>query len=234
MSEHTQPAANTEQAENRDDAPLSRSSLADAAYADIRARILDGRIAPGERVTVRPIADRLGLSATPIKAARGRLEREGLIASQLHRGFFVPDLGDEDAAEIYQLREALDGLAAGLAAGAPQAADAAALLARLCDEQETRLAADDIDGYRRLDVEFHRALWQASGNSRILRAGEPMLDQMLLGNALSARQPGRGYASLREHRAIVDAIRNADAAAAADLARAHIRSSHRSFSAATA
>jgi DNA-binding GntR family transcriptional regulator len=224
----------TERAESPEDAPLSRSSLADAAYAEIRARILDGRIAPGERVTVRPIADRLGLSATPIKAALVRLEREGLIASQLHRGFFVPDLGDADAAEIYQLREALDGMAAGLAASGPSASDAARSLGDLCDEQEALLAADDIDGYRRRDVEFHRALWQASGNSRILRAGEPMLDQMLLGNALSARQPGRGVESLQEHRAIVEAIRSADAAAAADLARAHIRSSHRSFSAATA
>jgi len=227
MSEHREHT-------DAEDAPLARSSLVDAAYADIRARILDGRIAPGERVTVRPIADRLALSATPIKAALVRLEREGLIASQLHRGFFVPDLGDADAAEIYQLREALDALAAGLAAGAPHSADGAALLARLCDEQEARLAADDIDGYRRLDVEFHRALWQASGNSRILRAGEPMLDQMLLGNALSARQPGRGVESLREHRAIVEAIRAADATTAADLARAHIHNSHRSFSAATA
>ncbi|MGB3375100.1 MAG: GntR family transcriptional regulator [Microbacterium sp.] len=218
--EHTDP----------EDAPLARSSLADAAYTDIRARILDGRIAPGERVTVRPIADRLALSATPIKAALVRLEREGLIASQLHRGFFVPDLGDADAAEIYQLREALDALAAGLAASGSQSTDRAALLARLCDEQEARLAADDIDGYRRLDVEFHRALWQASGNSRILRAGEPMLDQMLLGNARSARQPGRGDESLREHRGIIEAIRSADAGAATDLARAHIRSSHRSFS----
>lgn len=215
--------------EHSDDAPLSRSSLADAAYADIRARILDGRIPPGERVTVRPIADRLGLSATPIKAALVRLEREGLIASQLHRGFFVPDLGAVDAAEIYQLREALDGMAAGLAAGSSVAAQAAAALARLCGDQEKRLAEGDIDGYRRLDILFHRALWQASGNSRILRAGEPLLDQMLLGNALSARQPGRGDQSLQEHRAIVDAIAQADATAAEGLARAHIRHSHQSF-----
>lgn len=220
--------------EHPEDAPLPRSSLVDAAYADIRARILDGRIAPGERVTVRPLADRLGLSATPIKAALVRLEREGLIASQLHRGFFVPDLGDADAAEIYQLREALDGMAAALTAAASRAPERAAALARLCDEQAARLAAHDIDGYRRLDIDFHLALWQASGNSRILRAGEPLLDQMLLGNALSARQPGRGDESLREHRAIVEAIARGDAAGASDLARDHIRHSHRSFLAATA
>ncbi|BDZ40127.1 FCD domain-containing protein [Microbacterium suwonense] len=106
---------------------------------------------------------------------------------------------------------------------------AAAALARLCADQEKRLAERDIDGHRRLDILFHRALWQASGNSRILRAGEPLLDQMLLGNALSARQPGRGDQSLQEHRAIIDAIARADASAAEDLARTHIWRSHQSF-----
>lgn len=219
--------------EQPEDSPLSRSSLADGAYADIRARILDGRIAPGSRVTVRPIADRLGLSATPIKAALVRLEREGLIASQLHRGFFVPDFGDGDMSEIYQLREALDGMAAALAASFADGAERAVELARLCAEQAEKLSAGDIDGYRRLDIAFHLALWQAGGNSRILRAGEPLLDQMLLSNALSARQPGRGEASLGEHRAIVDAIERGDAAAAELHAREHIRRSQRSFSVAT-
>lgn len=213
---------------------LSRSSLADGAYADVRARILDGRMPPGSRVTVRPIADRLGLSPTPIKAALVRLEREGLIASHLHRGFFVPDLGAADMAEIYDLREALDGMAAALAAAEERAERATAALAGSCAEQAEHLAAGDIDGYRRLDIDFHRMLWQACGNSRILRAGEPLLDQMLLSNALSARQPGRGDESLGEHRAIVEAISRGDGAEAESRAREHIRRSHASFSAALA
>lgn len=217
-----------------DDSPLSRSSLADGAYADIRARILDGRIPPGARVTVRPIADRLGLSATPIKAALVKLEREGLIASQLHRGFFVPDVGATDMREIYQLREALDAMAAALAADGEHADTKADELARLCDEQELGLGRGDIDAYRKVDVDFHRALWSVSGNSRIVRAGEPLLDQMLLSNALSARQPGRGAQSIGEHRGIVEAIRRGDVEGAAARARDHIRQSHQSFVAALA
>lgn len=222
MSEHT------------DESPLSRSSLADGAYADIRSRILDGRIPPGARVTVRPIADRLGLSATPIKAALVRLEREGLIALQLHRGFFVPDLGDADMREIYELREALDAMAASLAAGGALSDAMANELERMCDAQERHLVRDEIDAYREIDVSFHRALWLASGNSRILRAGEPLLDQMLLSNALSARQPGRGTQSVAEHRGIVEAISRGDVDEAAERARDHIRQSHRSFAAAIA
>lgn len=208
---------------------LPRASLADGAYAEIRSRVLDGRIPPGARVTVRPIADELGLSATPIKAALVKLEREGLLASELHRGFFVPNLSDGDMREIFELREALDGMAADRAADKSCADEQIAHLGRLCDAQELNLVKREIDKYRELDVAFHRALWVASGNSRIVRAGEPLLDQMLLSNALSARQPGRGEQSLREHRAIVDAIGRGRPQKAAELARDHIRQSQRSF-----
>lgn len=220
--------------EEADASPLSRSSLVDGAYGEIRSRILDGRIPPGSRITVRPIADQLRLSATPIKAALVRLEREGLISAQLHRGFFVPNLGGDDMREIYELREALDPVAAYLAASGEHAVYRATSLADLCDAQAAHLARGDIDAYRQADIVFHRTLWQVSGNSRILRAGEPLLDQMLLGNALSARRPGRGAESVEEHRDIVVAIGRGESDAAAALARDHIRRSHRSFAAAIA
>jgi DNA-binding transcriptional MocR family regulator len=70
----------------------ARTSLAEEAYEAIRGMILDGRLVPGSRVTVRPIASALDLSPTPIKAALVRLEREGVLESRLNRGFFVPTL----------------------------------------------------------------------------------------------------------------------------------------------
>jgi DNA-binding GntR family transcriptional regulator len=207
----------------------NRSSLVDEAYAELRARIVDGRIPPGSRITVRPIAGQLQLSATPIKAALVMLEREGVIVSHLHRGFFVPELSQGDMREIYELRTALDWMAAQLAARTDDRTDWAAKLFALCDLQAGYLADADIDGYRQMDVDFHRMLWIASHNSRILRAGEPLLDQMLLGNALSARQPGRGQESLGEHQGIVEAIRVGDAELAAQRAVEHIRLSEHSF-----
>ena len=144
----------------------------------------------------------------------------------------MPDLGAADMREIYQLREALDAMAAALAADGEHADAKADELGRMCDAQEAQLEHGDIDAYREIDVDFHRALWHASGNSRILRAGEPLLDQMLLSNALSARQPGRGAQSVGEHRGIVEAIRRGDAEDAVRRARDHIRQSHQSFVAA--
>lgn len=207
----------------------ARSSLADEAYAEIRARIVDGRIPPGSRVTVRPIAERLRLSATPIKAALVALERDGVIVSVLHRGFFVPELSLTDMREIYEMREALDGMAVRLIASSPGHAASAAALGRSCREQAELLRRGDIDGYRRKDVEFHRQLWTMCGNTRIQRAGEPLMDQMLLGNAVSARHPGRGEASVAEHFALVEAIAAGDAEMADRLAHVHIRRSRGAF-----
>jgi DNA-binding GntR family transcriptional regulator len=206
-----------------------RLSLVDEAYAELRARVVDGRIPPGSRITVRPIADQLQLSATPIKAALVALERDGVIVSHLNRGYFVPELNHGDMREIYELRTGLDWMAAQIAARASDRRESATELFELCDSQAGYLADADIDGYRLMDVDFHRMLWIASHNSRILRAGKPLLDQMLLGNALSARQPGRGHESLGEHRGIVEAIRDGDAELAAERARDHIRRSQHSF-----
>jgi len=208
---------------------VRRSSLVDEAYTAIRAMIVDGKIPPGSRLTVRPIADQLALSATPIKAALVTLEREGVLVSQLHRGFFVPELSIDDMREIYEMREALDRLASRRAASSPKHAAIASALRANCNEQRAFLEADDVDGYRRSDLEFHRNLWILCGNNRLRRTAEELMGQMKLGNSLSARLPGRVALSLREHLAIVDAIEKGDIGTAESAAREHINSVQRTF-----
>jgi DNA-binding GntR family transcriptional regulator len=199
-----------------------RSSLADEAYLAIRASIIQGKFPPGTRVTVRPIADELDLSPTPIKAALVALEREGVLESRLHRGFFVPELSLDDVREIHELREALDSVAGRRCAGAFDHADIARTLRGYCDAQRDCIERGDVDGYREHDLEFHRSIWALCGNTRIRRAGEDLVGQMRLGNSVSARRPGRMEASLTEHLAIVDAIAGGDAAAAERAVRTHL------------
>lgn len=205
-------------------APNQRASLADEAYVAIRAQILEGRIVPGARVTVRPIADQLSLSATPIKAALVALERDGVLVSRLHRGFFVPELSIDDMRELYEMREALDCMAGRRAAVSDQSAAIAATLNALLKEQQERLDEGDLDGYRAKDIDFHRSLWELCGNKRLRRTAEGLMDQMRLGNSVSARLPGRVAASLVEHLAIVQAIAEGDPDAAEHATRQHVRS----------
>lgn len=212
-----------------DDLTVRRSSLAAEAYGVIRNMVVEGEIPPGSRVTVRPIADQLGLSSTPIKAALAALEREGVLISELHRGYFVPRLGLDDMLEIYEMRELLDGIASRRAATAPQRAQIAETLRFDRDEQQESLRRGDLDGYRRRDLDFHRNLWVLCGNHRVPRAGEGLLSQMKLGNAFMARLPGRMPESLSEHRRIIEAIADGDPQGAERAAREHIASVRGSF-----
>jgi DNA-binding GntR family transcriptional regulator len=200
-----------------------RSSLTDEAYESIRAMVVDGRLQAGARVTVRPIALTLRLSATPVNAALVRLEREGVLESRLHRGYFVPELSVTDMLEIYEMREGLDCVSVRRAARSDQRGDIVAVLRESCARQDTCLTSGDIDAYRAEDLAFHQAIWSLSGNERIRRAGESLQDQMRLGNAISARQTGRGKESVREHLAIVDAMALGDEDAAERAARLHLR-----------
>jgi DNA-binding GntR family transcriptional regulator len=208
---------------------VHRPSLVDEAYTAIRAMIVDGEIPPGSRVTVRPIADRLSLSATPIKAALVTLQREGVLVSKLHRGFFVPQLSTEDMLEIYEMREALDRLASRRAATSPSHVAIASRLRRDCEEQRAFLETNDVDGYRRSDLDFHRNLWILCGNNRLRRTAEELMGQMKLRNSLSARLPGRVSMSLSEHLAIVDAVEQGDSEGAESAARHHIDSVQKTF-----
>jgi DNA-binding GntR family transcriptional regulator len=208
---------------------VRRFSLAQEAYAAIRTMIIAGEVPPGSRITVRPIVERLGLSATPVKAALMTLEREGVIESKLHRGFFVPELRVDDMNEIYEMRGALDRLAGELAASSPNRATIAAELRANCDDQRRYLETGDVDGYRRIDIEFHHNLWALCGNTRLKRTGEQLMDQMRLGNSLSARFPGRVALSLTEHLVIVDAIELGQIELAGAAAAQHIASVRKTF-----
>jgi DNA-binding GntR family transcriptional regulator len=208
---------------------VRRFSLTQEAYAAIRTMIIAGEMPPGSRITVRPIVERLGLSATPVKAALMTLEREGVLESKLHRGFFVPELRVDDMREIYEMREALDRLAGQLAASSPNHLAIAAELRAKCEEQRRYLEIGDVDGYRRTDLEFHHSLWALCGNSRLQRTGEQLMDQMRLGNSLSARLPGRVTLSLTEHLVIVEAIEQGAIERAASAATEHIISVRKTF-----
>ncbi|MDQ1528132.1 MAG: hypothetical protein QOG18_2745 [Microbacteriaceae bacterium] len=208
---------------------VPRFSLAQEAYAAIRTMIIAGEVPPGSRITVRPIVERLGLSATPVKAALMTLEREGVIESKLHRGFFVPELQEDDMREIYEMRGALDRLAGQLAASSPNHVTIAAELRANCEVQRRYLETGDVDGYRRIDIEFHHNLWALCGNSRLQRTGEQLMDQMRLGNSLSARLPGRVALSLTEHLVIVEAIEHGQVERAGAAAAQHIVSVRNTF-----
>ena len=202
------------------DAPEA-GSLVRAAYAAVREAVLTRELRPGERVTVRPLSERLGISPTPVKAALAILEREGFLVSRPHSGYFVAELTAADLREVYELRSAVDTLAArDVARSRPP--ELLARLGELIDGQRIALEDGDIARYAELDREFHALIWQASPNRRLLAIADLLGAQLQLGQNVTVSVPGRPEASLGEHCEILDALRSGDTAAAEQTTRRHL------------
>jgi DNA-binding GntR family transcriptional regulator len=209
---------------------IERRTYKEQAYREIRQMIVDGELAPGAKVVVRVLAERLELSPTPIKSALAGLERDGFLTSIAHRGYFVPEVAAQDMREIYELREVLDGVAARNAAALPDPrAFVEATLKPLYEEQCRLLREDAGRGYSDVDVEFHRAIWHVSGNSRLAQFMDNLGGQLRFGSGSSSRLPGRIKDALEEHAAIMDAVARGDAELAERLSRVHVQRAAEAF-----
>jgi DNA-binding GntR family transcriptional regulator len=209
---------------------IDRRTYAQQAYVEIRALIIEGALAPGGKVVVRGLSERLRLSATPIKSALAALERDGFLVAIPHRGYFVPEVSVQDMREIYELREVLDGIAArNVAALDERRSLVKDVLRPLYEEQRQFVRSGDAVGYSDVDIAFHRAIWHASGNSRLAQVTDNLGGQLRFGSGSSSRLPGRTTEALREHAAIMDAVAKGDAARAEHESREHVRRAAAAF-----
>lgn len=209
--------------------PARRGTLVDEAYSAIRAAIARGRLKPGTKLVVRPLAEQLQLSSTPIKAALIALEREGFISAVPNRGFFVTEITEADMKEIYEIREVLEGIAAAKAAVREDRQRLAEELSFLAEAQFRSVDAHDIVAYSDLDLEFHRLIWRSADNKRLVSAAENLVGQVRFGSGTSSRLPGRLPVALNEHVAIIAAIKGGDPIVAADASRQHVKLAGEAF-----
>ncbi len=203
--------------------PASAAPLAEQVADILRSAILSGSLPPGERLSVPDVARRLGVSRTPAREAMLILQRDGLIATRPRLGAAVVNYGDAELAEMLDLREALDGMAARLAAER-MTTDEKRALANLLKVHNAALAASDIDRHVELDLEFHRHLRDGAHNSRLHNALLDLERQCHVLMSSTSRAPGfAGRAVMHDHRAIAKAIQIGDADCAEAAARAHVR-----------
>ncbi len=202
-------------------APLQRRRLVDDATHALRDAILRGELAEGERLRQTDLADRLRISRTPIREALGRLQHEGLVELLPQGGVRVTSLDADEAVELYDLREVLDGLAARLAARRPTAA-MHAILERAVERMAQALGDDDPSDWFPAHVAFHDELFRASGHGRLRQLSSVVALSIRRFHPLLLRTPTRLADACREHHAILDAIVARDGDLAERLARAHI------------
>jgi DNA-binding GntR family transcriptional regulator len=190
-------------------------SKTDLVAALIRELVITGELEAGSQLRQRDLAHRFGVSQTPVREAMRRLESEGLLICDTHRGFTVRAPDDGPVEENFQIRAALESLGAALAASKIDAAG----LARLesLNERMRSLAEDD-PSYSDLNREFHFTVYEYA-HSPLLLSLMRLLWAALHGGPRVARSHAE---SARQHDEILAALRDGDSAAAAERTRDHI------------
>jgi DNA-binding GntR family transcriptional regulator len=193
-------------------------SKTDMVAALIREQIITGELAAGEQLRQRDLAQRFQVSQTPVREAMRRLESEGLVIGDTHRGFTVVEPDDGPVEENFQIRAALESLGASLAARKIDAAG----LARLEElNDQMRAMGEDDPRYATLNREFHFSVYEYA-RSPLLLSLMRLLWTSLHGGPKVARTHAE---SARQHDVIVAALRAADPAAAAASTYQHIMGS---------
>lgn len=193
------------------------------AYSLILEAIDRGDIRPGQRLVETELAERLGVSRTPVREALSRLEAQGVVARE-GRGLRVATLDHDQLGELYEVRGVVEGLAARLAAR-HAAPEEIAVLGDMVDAD--RRIVDEARALALANRRFHRQLHRASHNRYLIQMLESMRRSMALLSTTTLATPGRGPQALDEHAAIVAAIAARDEAAAQASAERHISNAYR-------
>jgi DNA-binding GntR family transcriptional regulator len=203
--------------------PLAgRQSLREQVANVLRAAIVAGQMRPGVLYSVPTLAERFGISATPVREAMLDLAKEGLVDSVRNKGFRVTALSDEDLDDITELRALIEVPTVTQLARTITDADVAAL--RPLAQAIVDSAADgDVIRYLDADRSFHLELLALAGNARLVEVVRVLRAQTrLYGLDLLVEQDGL-VSSAAEHHELLDGLQAHDEARVEDVMRRHIR-----------
>lgn len=199
-------------------APLRR---ADALRFALESDIVTGVFKPGDRLDEQSLADRFGVSRTPLREALGQLAATGLVTLQPRRGAFVAELGFRDIIERFETMAALESMAGGLAARRIDADGRRALQASL-DDCGREAAHGDSDSYYLANERFHHVIYAQSHNAYLAEEARKLHLRLKPYRRLQLRAGSRVQVSYAEHARIVAAIFAGDVAEAERELRGHI------------
>jgi DNA-binding GntR family transcriptional regulator len=198
-----------------------RNCLSDHIRRALAGRIIDGTIKPGERLVELKIAREFNASQTPVREALRELESLRLVESLPYRGTRVREVGEREMTEAYAVRAALERLAAETAA--PLLKGDVGGLRRSAVGLLKAARAGDREGYARHDLDFHRAIVNASGNRTLIQLWESLAFETRTRLTL-ARGRHDLVAIASCHRRVVDALEAGDGETAGRLLEEHAKS----------
>ncbi|WP_439948502.1 GntR family transcriptional regulator [Streptomyces sp. BBFR109] len=200
---------------------VKQPPAADRVYTHVKQAVLDRRYEGGTLLTEGELAETVGVSRTPVREALLRLEVEGLLKLYPKKGALVLPVSAQEIADVVETRQLVEGHAVRKAVPAP-----AGLLARLeelLEQQKRQAAAGDLAGAAVTDRCFHAEIVRSGGNEILSRLYDQLRDRQLrMGVAVMHSHPDRIAKTLAEHEAILRALRDGDAEAAAGIVHGHV------------
>ena len=195
--------------------------LRDIVCETLRTAIIGGVLKPGERLMELQLAYELGVSRTPVREAIRTLEQEGFVEMLPRRGTYVVDVSIKDIMDVYEIRMALDVLAAGLAAERITEPEIETLrkhltLIKECADNE------DMEKVGEYDWAFHEVLYKASGNARLFGIINNLRDLLTRLRVTSMNYETRIKDTIIEHELLLDSIARKDVELAKQRAYEHM------------
>ena len=206
------------------DKPLSNSQR---AFLALREMIFLGDLAPGSDHLESELAERLGVSRTPVREAALMLESQGLLELRPRKGVRILPISPEDMAEIYDVLTELESLAARNAAGKGYGAQDLTALAKAIEDMEVAVAEGSLESWAEADDQFHQELVRLGGNSRVMSIFAMMNDQVRRARSVTLFMRELPVKSNEDHRNVYEAIKAGDPATAGEVHRAHRQNAKR-------
>jgi DNA-binding GntR family transcriptional regulator len=198
-----------------------QKALGEAVYRILREAILRELLPPGEVMNERVLAEALAVSRTPVREALQRLTGEGFLTVVPRQGLTVTDLSLKDIEEIYVMRAALEGVAARLSAQTISPSELV-VLEDLCAQMAAATEKGEVERLRALNAQFHELLCGTARNRRLTDLVARLYDSVQRLRQTTLADPDRAREALREHEALLAAIRRRDPDEAERIARDHM------------
>ena len=197
--------------------------LRDVVFNTLRDAILTGKLVPGERLMENQLAEKLGVSRTPVREALRMLELENLVELVPRKGAQVLDMSEKDIINILEVRSALEGLATSVACKKMTKEDLQQLKNMEVDFEKA-VADNDVEHFVDIDEDFHDLIFAATENDKLINIFRNLRIQLYRYRMAQAKNNETSMSTIvAHHRSIIRAIENHDAEEGAAIAQGHIK-----------
>lgn len=199
-------------------------TVTEQIYQEIREAIITHEIAPGEKLTIKMLHEKYGVSSSPIREALTRLQQDGLIVYKPNIGMRTVSMTQKDINEIYDMIIELDSAAMRFAM---RSKDADKCLDEVRAVQEAMAAEQNFDRWKSLSDDFHQIFYKYADNSRLIDASRRILLQLTILSSEYEQDAENRREILEGHRLILEALTKNNLQEADQLLRQHLESSRR-------